>query len=233
MPLLLHIEKARIPINYYALDLSLASLRVNVQALISSPLKQFRYVRCYGLWGTFRDGFNLVKSIESPVVILSLGSMFGNDNFESAVSSLVPWARTLKPIDRMLVGLDSENNEDDIWASYHDSQGVWEDFIRSGLRASNELLGHNWFSDEDWQVVGALTSNPTVHNFRTCALKRVKVPELGLDFSAGDSIDFFESWKHKPEVMRRQFKAAGLQELRCWKAPGKPFCEFFEIFVPP
>jgi uncharacterized SAM-dependent methyltransferase len=229
MPLLLHLEKARIPINYYALDLSLASLKVNVQALISSPLRRFQFVQCFGLWGTFRDGFDLIRSIQSPVVILSLGSMFGNDRFESAVSSLVPWARAMKPIDRMLVGLDSECNEEDVWASYHDSQGLWEDFIRSGLRASNDLLGHKWFSDEDWQVVGALNSNPTVHNFRTCALKRVTVPELGLDFSAGESIDFFESWKHKPAVMRRQFKAAGLQELRSWKAPGKPFCESFWI----
>jgi uncharacterized SAM-dependent methyltransferase len=161
------------------------------------------------------------------VVILSLGSMFGNDQFDSAVSSLVPWARTMKNNDRMLLGLDSECDEGEVWASYHDSQGVWEDFIRSGLRASNELLGHKWFSDEDWQVVGALNSNPTVHNFRTRALKSVKVPELGLDFSAGDSIDFFESWKYKPEVMRRQFKAAGLQELKCWKAPGKAFCKLF------
>lgn len=186
-------------------------------------------MRCFGLWGTFRDGFDLIRSIKTPVVILSLGSMFGNDKFDSAVSSLVPWARAMKPDDRMLLGLDAECNEEEIWASYHDSQGVWEDFIRSGLRASNEILGHKWFLDEDWQIVGALNSDPTVHNFRTCALKRVTVPELGLDFSAGDSIDFFESWKYKPDVMRRQFKAAGLHELNCWKTPGKPFCKSFRF----
>lgn len=229
IPLLLHLEKARIPINYYALDLSLASLKVNVAALTSSPLRPFHFVRCFGLWGTFRDGFDLIRSIKSPVVIMSLGSMFGNDQFDSAVSSLVPWARALKSHDRMLVGLDSECNEEEVWASYHDSQGIWEDFIRSGLRASNDLLGLKWFLDEDWEVAGALNSNPTVHNFRTCALKSVTVPELGIDFSAGDTLDFFESWKYKPEVMRRQFKAAGLQELRSWKAPGKAFCKSFRV----
>jgi uncharacterized SAM-dependent methyltransferase len=138
----------------------------------------------------------------------------------------------MKSNDRMLLGLDSECREDEIWASYHDSQGAWEEFIRNGLRASNRIMGHSWFLDGDWEVVGTLQRNPTVHRFSICALKHVKVPDLGLDFSPGDSIDFFESWKYKPEEMRAQFKAAGLRELRCWKSPGKPFCKLLQNSFP-
>lgn len=36
-----------------------------------------------------------------------------------------------------------------------------------------------------------------IHSFKICALERVTVPELGLEFSTGDSIDFFESRKYK------------------------------------
>jgi uncharacterized SAM-dependent methyltransferase len=129
----------------------------------------------------------------------------------------------------MLLGLDSECNEDEIWASYHDSQGAWEDFIRNGRRTSNNIMEHRWFLDEDWEIVGTLKSNPTVHNFSICALKDVEVPELGLDFSSADSIEFFESWKYTPDEMRMQFKAAGFHELKCWKSPGKDFCMLFKF----
>jgi hypothetical protein len=97
LPLLLHLEQLHIPIEYYALDLSLDSLQANMEALVSSPVRKFNFVRCFGLWGTFRDGFDLIDSIESPTTILSLGSMFGNDKFDLAVASLVPWARVMKP----------------------------------------------------------------------------------------------------------------------------------------
>jgi uncharacterized SAM-dependent methyltransferase len=49
---------------------------------------RYRFVQCSGLWGTFVDAFTWAHSISSdaqPKFFLSLGSIYGNDRFDSAV----------------------------------------------------------------------------------------------------------------------------------------------------
>src|ERR1700710_404437 len=119
----------RVPVQYFALDLSRETLMECMRKL--KP--HYRHVHCFGLWGNFEDGLAWVKTIKSPKCIISLGSMFGNDHFDEAVARLKTWADIMRPEDRMLLGLDACQDQDVIWKSYHDDEGLFYDFVRNGL----------------------------------------------------------------------------------------------------
>ncbi|KAM5434648.1 hypothetical protein MferCBS31731_006593 [Microsporum ferrugineum] len=223
LPLLAYLERLRVEVQYFALDLSKQALERTMERL--TP--EFQYVQCFGLWGAFSDGLNWLRAVKSPKLILSLGSMFGNDEFSLAVSRLEEWKQVMGPNDLMLLGLDACGYLPELWNSYHDQKRVWESFIRNGLEYSNEVLGTNWYRGEDWDVTGRIDSSPDiVHRFSIIARREVHCPSLGLYFSAGERVDFFEAWKYGPERMESQFKLAGFDEVARWQAPrNRPFCK--------
>ncbi|KAK2735817.1 hypothetical protein FQN57_001094 [Myotisia sp. PD_48] len=223
-PLLSFLDSLGVEVNYFALDLSNRALQKTMERLVPT----FAYVKCFGLWGSFADGLEWLKTVHSPKFIMSLGSMFGNDEFKLAVSRLREWKAVMGPNDYMLLGLDACTHPADLWASYHDNGMVWESFIRNGLEYSNEVLGHVWYREEDWEVSGRIDCNPDVlHRFSIIAKRDIRCPELGLYFAANESVDFFEAWKYPPGRMSSQFKMAGFDLRACWQAPGgRPFYEY-------
>ncbi|EFR05451.1 DUF323 domain-containing protein [Nannizzia gypsea CBS 118893] len=222
LPLLEHLEQLRVEVQYFALDLSKQALEKTMKQLVP----EFHYVRCFGLWGAFSDGLNWLRAVKSPKLILSLGSMFGNDEFSLAVSRLEEWKQVMGPGDLMLLGLDACQYLPELWNSYHDPDRVWDSFIKNGLEYSNEVLGCEWYREEDWEISGRIDRSPdTVHRFSIIARRDVHCHPLGMHFSAGERVDFFEAWKYGPERMRSQFKLAGFDEVERWQAPGsRPFC---------
>ncbi|OAL73297.1 hypothetical protein A7D00_3072 [Trichophyton violaceum] len=224
LPLLTHLEQLRVEVQYFALDLSKQALEQTMEQLVP----EFQYVRCFGLWGDFSDGLNWLRPVKSPKLILSLGSMFGNDEFSLAVFRLEEWKHVMGCNDLMLLGLDACDYPPELWDSYHDPQRVWDSFIRNGLKYSNEVLRCDWYKEEDWEISGRIDSSPdTVHRFSIIARRDVHCHPLGLHFSAGERVDFFEAWKYGPEKMRSQFKMAGFAEVERWQAPGnRPFYEY-------
>lgn len=137
VPLLDQLEKMHMCVKYFALDLSKSTL-VDGMAWLA---RKYKYVRCFGLWGTFEDGLRWSELVPGPRFFFSLGSIFGNDFFESAVERLMPWARAMRPSDRMLLSMDATTDTRVIWDSYHDSQGLFEKFMRNGLMNSNPRAG--------------------------------------------------------------------------------------------
>jgi uncharacterized SAM-dependent methyltransferase len=221
-PLLDRLEAMQITIHYFALDLSKAVLDECMKEL--KP--RYRFVRCFGLWGTFDDALAWSKGVAGPKCFMCLGSMLGNDHFEAAVEHLREWADSMGPQDRMLLGLDACQDEGEIWRSYHDSQGMFERFIRNGLVYSNTILGHPWYRGEDWEVTGAIQDEPTMHKFIIRAVGNVSCAPLGLRFAAGDEIHCYEGFKYGPDAMHLQFVKAGLQELEIWRSPSGRICGF-------
>jgi len=227
-PLLDHLEALQKLTNYFALDLSHETL-IEAMARLSP---NYKYVRCYGLWGTFDDGLKWAEKIPGPRFFFSLGSIFGNDFFESAVERLRPWAEAMRPADRMLLGMDATKNVDEIWDSYHDKDGLFEKFMRNGLVHSNRVLGQCWYKAEDWDVLGILETDPVMHRFVFRALREVVCRPLGLEFAAGDEIDCYEAFKYGPETMRKQYDRTGLKEIATWKAPSGRICKSVLMPVP-
>lgn len=224
-PLLEALEAAGKNVQYFALDLSRASLERSMEQLPSS----WKHVRCYGLWGTFDDVLAWSKAVAGPKWFLSLGAIFGNDRFEVAVASLAEWAQVLRPQDRMLVGMDACKDEQKVWQSYNDAEGVWHQFIRNGLAHSNQILGHSWYRAEDWDISGVYEDCPSRHRYVLRAVRDVDCDPLELHSIAGEEIVSYECFKYDPDEMRRQFAQAGLEEIKTYKAPSEPICKLFHL----
>ena len=186
----------------------------------------YRCVRCFGLWGRFEDGLSWSKTVEGPKWFLSLGSIFGNAPFDNAVAGLSEWTNAMRPQDRMLLGMDAHVDKEVIWKSYHDSQGLYESFIRNGLVRSNKVFGHSWYRDEDWEIDGIFQEEPVMHRTVIRAVRDVIYEPLGIHFGAGDVIYCGGAYKYGPAVMHEIFASAGLSETAIWKAPSSPICKF-------
>ena len=215
----------RIPVKYFALDLSKPALEETMRVL--AP--RYKFLQTFALWGTFDDAFAWAKKEMTPhaaIWYITLGSIFGNDEFGAAVDRLAEWRSIMRNEDRMLLGVDALDKATAVWDSYHDDANVFEQFMRNGLRHSNLVLGHVWYRDDDWDVTGSLEEGPPViHTFIFRARRDVACPELGLTFLRGDEINCFEAFKYGPERMRAQFAAAGLKEIATFEAPGEPICK--------
>jgi uncharacterized SAM-dependent methyltransferase len=148
-------------VQYYAFDLSKPCLEESMKQLTPN----YKFVKCFGLWGTFDNDLTWSRTMSSPNCYLSLGSIFGNDYFEPAVSRLSVWAKAMSPQDRMLLGMDARENLEEVWDAFHDAEGLFERFIRNGLVHTNKVLGESWYRDEDWNIAGILQENPTTHRF--------------------------------------------------------------------
>lgn len=205
---------------YYGLDLSYASL----DECITQMSTQYKYVECYGLWGTFDDAQLWVASVASPKWLLSLGSILGNDFFEPAIAMLGRWTKLMSADDRMLLAMDGTTNHSKVWNSYNDSQGLFERFMRNGLTHSNRVLGHNWYRPEDWVVIPMMTVQPLMHRFVFQSLRIVSCPEIGISFPANYQIDCYEAFKYTPADMQVQFSSLGLHEEGRWNAAGSSIC---------
>lgn len=207
--------------KYYGLDLSLTTVSESINLLRGI----YKKTPCFGLWGTFEDGFEWAKSIPGPRVFLSLGSIYGNDRFDRAVRYLKMCAHMLRPEDLLLIGIDCHHDSKGVWKSYHDTEGVFEHFIRNGFKNSNIIIGGEWYRDEDWELHGVLEQNPLQHRFLLRATRPVEYGPAGLYFDAGTEIECYEGIKQTPEIMRKQFFSAGLTILEGWESPSGNICK--------
>lgn len=117
----------------------------------------YKYVKCFGLLGTYDDGLDFLKRPEiaaRPKAVLSMGSSVGNFPREEAVGFIEQFAAVLGPQDKLIVGVDACQEPDRVYHAYNDRHGITHDFVANGLRHANELLGYNAFKKEDWKVIG-------------------------------------------------------------------------------
>lgn len=214
--------------HYYGLDLSRTTLTENIESLRLN----YQHVRCFGLWGTFEDGFEWAKSISGARIFLSLGSIYSNDTFGRAVRYLKTCVGVMRAQDLMLIGIDCSKDLDAVWASYHDSDRLFDTFIRNGFRYSNVVVGGQWYRDEDWEVRGVLKQRPVQHKFVFRAVRDVDHPSLGLRFKIGTEIECYEGIKQTSELMARQFSSAGFHQLAMWTDPTGTICKSLVYFQP-
>ncbi|KAI8975716.1 hypothetical protein BDF20DRAFT_822231 [Mycotypha africana] len=134
------IERKKVHIKYYALDLDQQELNRSL-----SSLGEFQYVELYGLLGTYDQGIpwiskhftnrNIHKSF------LWMGSSIGNQtHLESALFLRKIQRICLEPGDFMAIGFDKRNEPSKIELAYDDSYGVTRDFIMNGLDHINTIL---------------------------------------------------------------------------------------------
>ncbi|KAJ1679998.1 hypothetical protein EV182_000899, partial [Spiromyces aspiralis] len=219
-PLLEELNHSQKSVLYCPLDLSCKSID---RAIQQTKVSLLPHISVTGLWGSFEDGMDWANRNCSnrPRIFLSLGSMLGNDHFEDAVARLI-WLRSTalcSKHDRILLTMDGTKDRDKICASSYDAQGLFTQLIRQGFQDSNDILGDNWYREEDWAFLRRFTRDPTMHRFVLQAKHTIECPTSNVTFRQGDEIDCYEGFKYGPEEMAEQFKVAGIHEYARWKGP--------------
>lgn len=235
--LLATFESKKVPATYLALDISKTSLDQSIASLAANHSGPNAVVKCGGLWGTFENGLEHIGRLESPRLLLSLGSVLCNDPWPRALGNLRVWASTLQPDDRMLIGMDGHlvaDQRDKIWAAYHSCDKLFRDFFLNGLKNANKLLGYNLFVEQDWDFMAELEEQPTTrHRFFLRAKKDIPLQEDGRIISKGEEdekiiskgqeIDWFDSHKYGEQDVRLMCSEAGLTVIKSWTAPDSDF----------
>ncbi|KAK6331488.1 hypothetical protein TWF730_004570 [Orbilia blumenaviensis] len=229
MPLLDELEAREMTVYYFALDLCKEWLDDDLKKLTS----RYTHLRCFGLWGSFTDGLEWIKQFTGPKVFLSLGSTLCNNIIPVASKGLKLWADAMAPGDVMLLGYDSNLNEEKVRKSYEAPDGEFDGFIRHGMEHSNMLLQREWYKPEDWELFREaefqVEPPALVHRFVFRAQNDVKDEVLGIDFKKGERIICYESFKYPAEVLKQQFDLAGLHQKATWRSPASDIREFLLV----
>lgn len=180
---------------------------------------------CAGLYGTFDDVKKWAAGVSEPILYLSLGSIFGNDEFDIAVRDLRGWKDTMKPEDRMLIGLDSCQDKDQVWRSYNTPIPGKPTLVEHGLEVSNIILGHTWYRPDQWRVTGVSEHQGSLctHQWVITALEENTCEPLGFHAEKGERILTTKWFKWDADGMQRQFHDSGLEQIAHWKSPTGPF----------
>ncbi|KAF2396540.1 hypothetical protein EJ06DRAFT_483372 [Trichodelitschia bisporula] len=212
--LLRALERARKDVEYYALDLSVTELQRTLAAI---PRAEFKYVKCYGLHGTYDDGLQWLKSPEIASrrkSVLTMGSSIGNFSRPDAVAFLKGFASALRPGDNILVGLDSCQDPEKVYHAYNDKYGVTHRFILNGLKHANRLLGYQAFDLDLWHVVGEYDVDAGKHHAFVSPTQDVTVE--GVLIGKDERIRIEESYKYSSEQITHLWESAGLAEGAKW-----------------
>jgi EasF-like predicted methyltransferase len=205
--------------EYYALDLSPEEL---CRAFSVFPNGTYRNVKCYGLYGTYDDGLEWLKTPENrskPKCVLTLGSSIGNFTRDESAEFLGSFAsNVLQPEngDLMLVGLDACKNPEKVWKAYNDPEGITEAFITNGLLHANNLLGKVYFRLGDWKYVGEYNEDAGRHQAFYVPVRDVNIRNIKI--KAGERVRIEESYKYSIAESARLWDASGLVEGARWNS---------------
>ncbi|KAF7726635.1 hypothetical protein EC973_008599 [Apophysomyces ossiformis] len=136
------IERKKIHVTYYALDLDQHELERSL-----ASLGEFTYVDLVGLLGTYDQGIpwlsqRFASNTKTHKIVLWLGSSIGNQTRKESAKFLHRLQRTcLQPGDLCVIGFDKRNDANKIEAAYDDSLGVTREFIMNGLDHVNVIMG--------------------------------------------------------------------------------------------
>ncbi|KAK6358631.1 hypothetical protein TWF730_007955 [Orbilia blumenaviensis] len=223
--LLQALEAAKKNVDYFALDLSRPELE---RTFANIPQNAFKYVRCFGLHGTYDDGKAWLESNEEvrsrPRFILWLGSSIGNFEPEEAENFLKQWRETvIRPgtKDRMLIAFDSCNDAARVWLAYNDRQLVTERFIMNGLNNANNILGSKVFNQSDWNYVGEYDVVYDCHQAFYESREELVLPlPTPVKIEKGEKVRVERSYKFSYEKSVAMFEGAGLVIGTSWGQAG-------------
>lgn len=227
------LEEAKKEVSYFALDLSLPELKRTFNDL---PKSSFKYVKCYGLHGTYDDGRMWLTTDpnikDKPKCILWLGSSIGNFDREDAAAFMKDYTeQVLRPgsKDIAIVGVDACKNPKRVWEAYNDSHGVTNEFIMNGLDNANKILEEDVFDRKDWKYVGEYQVKEGRHQASYQALKDIS---LGPSFNNAvikkdEMIRVERSYKSSQEDAAKIWEHAGLSEGARWDNANGEYSEYF------
>ncbi|KAI5305647.1 U3 snoRNP protein [Ascosphaera pollenicola] len=164
-------ERQKKRCHYFALDLDASELERSFNGI---DVEAYDYVRFSCLHGTYDDGLRWLKdpmNREGPMCVMSIGSTLGNFSAAEACEFLRMWAANLRPDDKMLIGLDSCDDEKKVYRAYNDSANVTREFYMNALTHANAILGSDVFHRNDWEL-------STRYNAKECSHEAYLVAKI-------------------------------------------------------
>ncbi|OQN97327.1 hypothetical protein B0A48_16391 [Cryoendolithus antarcticus] len=208
------LERAKRNVTYFALDLMRSELE---RTLAAVPEGTFKYVKCFGLLGTYDDGLQWLTTPEmvgQTKTIMSLGSSVGNYNRDEAAAFVKQFAGTLGPNSTLLLGLDACQEPKRVYQAYNDLQGVTNRFTINGLNHANKILGYDAFDLNNWYAAGEYSAAEGLH--RAHVVPRSDCVVAGIAIRGGERIRIEESVKYSAAQTRKLWDNGDVIEKTVW-----------------
>lgn len=129
-----------------------------------------------------------------------------------------------------LLGLDGCKDQERVVAAYNDKHGNNHRFIKNGLERANEVLGHEAFELEKWDVVGSWNQENGSHD--QYYYSKTNVSLGGEVAPAGRRILAIQSHKYDANDAHMLLKEAGLDVIDAWGSRNEySECALFFIVI--
>ncbi|KAK3658051.1 hypothetical protein LTR56_000741 [Elasticomyces elasticus] len=212
--LLKAIDAAGKHVDYYALDLDRSELERTLSQL--GP-RQFKHVRCHGLFGTYDDGrawLSKAQHAKRPKCVLLLGSTIGSMSRDEAARFWSDWARMLRVGGEeasIILGIDGSKDGDKVFRAYNDRDGANKRFIENAIPQANKQLGYEAFKPDEWRQQGEWNAAEGKHDQYLVPMKDVCFEDVRI--AEGERVYIVTSVKYDDKEKARLFRASGLTEV--------------------
>ena len=204
--------------RYVPFDVAESTLR----ATAASVAEEHPDVLVEGVVGDFRRHLGELPT-GGRRLIAFLGGTIGNLLPEERATMLATLAAGMQPGDTLLLGTDLVKDRSRLVAAYDDAAGVTAAFNKNVLAVLNRELGADFDLDGFDHVARFDEEHEWIEmRLRARRAQTVQVPELELTlhFADGEDLRTEVSAKFRPEGVRDELDAAGLELCEWWTDDG-------------
>jgi len=210
-------------VRFAPIDISPTILRSSSEELVAL----YPRLDITGIAGTYEEGLAHLPDLgEAPRLVLWLGSNVGNFPRAEATAFLREVRRRLRPVDRLLLGVDLRKDPAILCAAYDDAAGVTARFNLNLLERINRELGGGFrtelfrhravYDAADGRIAMYLVAR-RAHEVKIGAL------DLSVSFAAGEAIHTEDSYKYDRAELDAVASHAGLLSVAFWTDPDERF----------
>jgi dimethylhistidine N-methyltransferase len=217
-------------LKYVPLDISRSMLEESANELLGD----YPALEIFAIAAEYARGLARIRQEEkSRKLIVFLGSSVGNFSRDDAAEFLREVRATMRPDDRLLLGIDLRKAPDVLERAYDDSAGVTARFNMNILSRINaeldgdfdlEAFTHRAVVDEDIGRVEMHLVSQVSQRVRIGTL------DLNVNFEAEESIHTENSYKYSHREIDDLASAAKLQRVAQWFDTGQQFS--LSLFAP-
>jgi dimethylhistidine N-methyltransferase len=198
--------------NYVPIDISQNAL----EQLKQSVNKELPNVKTKTKQGDYFNVLASLKQSNHPKIILFLGSNLGNLSDAQAEDFLSKLSDSLRPNDKVLLGLDLIKSRDIVLPAYNDSQGITKRFNLNLLDRINNELGADFDTNafihqpeytEEEGIARSYIVSTTNQNVTVKSLNKT------FHFMEGERVHTETSRKYNDSILNSYLKTTSLQVI--------------------
>lgn len=210
-------------LTFHGIDIEAECLAKGARRLIGEVSR----LRVVGLVGDFSDGLSyLARAPGGPRLVAFLGSTVGNFDERELADFFTMLRRSLRPADRLLLGVDLLKDPAELIPAYDDSQGVTARFNMNILVRINRELGANFdlAAFRHRAIFNAARSRIEMH-LESLGDQRVRIAAIGLEavLRRGEMIHTENCYKHSEQAMTSILAAHGLEVVQPFSDADRRF----------